>query len=204
MISGIEYSRIVKRDGAVVLTAVQPFTSVLVMSNLKAFKHEWIWHKSKSGSAFTAKFRPLAKHESVLVFCRGKFDPEMRPGEPYTRTRRAPPINNHQLGLGRSGENTTVNEGTRYPDSVVFVQQKWRRQDQLHPTQKPVDLMRYFIRSYSNAGDLVLDNTMGSGTTGVAAMMDGREFYGIEMDPTYIEKATARIEVASTDIPLIT
>lgn len=193
------YYRVAKKEAAIVLTATQPFTSFLVCSNYKAFKHEWIWHKSKSGSAFAAKFRPMAKHESVLVFCRGKmtYNPQMTEGEPYVRTRRPPPINNHKLGLGKSGENTTVNNGTRYPDSVIYFQQKWRRQDQVHPTQKPVDLMRYLVRTYSNENDLVLDNTMGSGTTGVAAKMEGRRFVGIDHSPEYVEIARKRIEEAA-------
>lgn len=190
-----EYRRLCKPTGAIVLTAVQPFTSALIMSNIRQFKHEWIWQKSKSGSAFTAKFRPMAKHEAVLVFGWGKttYNPQMRPGEAYSRTRRAPPINNHLLGFGRSGASTTVNTGTRYPDSVIFFQQKWRRQDQLHPTQKPVALMEYLIRTYSNPGENVLDNTMGSGTCAVAAIRTGRRFIGIERDPGYHGLALRRI-----------
>jgi site-specific DNA-methyltransferase (adenine-specific) len=189
------YRRVCKKNAAIVLTASQPFTSTLVMSNMKAFKHEWVWHKSKSGSAFTAKRRPMAKHESVLVFSYGKYSyyPQMKAGDAYCRIRKAPLINNHQTGLGRRGDSTTVNEGTRYPDSVVFFQQKWRRQDQIHPTQKPVSLMEYLIRTYTLPGEMVLDNTMGSGTTGVACRNTGRHFIGIERDPRYFEIASNRI-----------
>jgi len=190
------YRRVCKKNAAIVLTASQPFTSALVMNNPTQFKHEWIWHKSKSGSAFTAKVRPMAKHESVLVFGRGRitYNPQMKEGEPYSRTRRPPPINNHGLGLGRNGDSTTVNTGTRYPDSVIFFQQKWRRQDQLHPTQKPVALMEYLIRTYTNEGQTVLDNAMGSGTTGVACVNTGRRFIGIERDEAYFAIAKKRIE----------
>lgn len=193
-----EYLRVCKPTGAIVLTAVQPFTSALVMSNPRMFKHEWIWQKSKSGSAFTAKFRPMAKHEAVLVFGRGRitYNPQMRAGEAYSRTRRPPPINNHNLGLGRKGDSTTVNTGTRYPDSVIFFQQKWRRQDQLHPTQKPVALMEYMIRTYSNPGETVLDNTMGSGTCAVAAIRAGRKFIGIDRDAGYHGLTLRRIRRA--------
>lgn len=188
-----EYRRLC--GGPVVLTAAQPFTSALVMSNLAGFKHEWIWHKSKSGSSFTAKFRPMAKHESVLVFGKGRliYNPQMMPGEPYSRTRRPPPINNHQLGLGRNGDSTTVNTGTRYPDSVQFFRQQWRRQDQLHPTQKPVELFEYLIRSYTDEGMTVLDNTAGSGTTAIAAENAGRHWICIEKDEAYAAKAIERI-----------
>jgi len=194
-----EYKRVCKPSAASVLTACQPFTAALVMSNPKWFKHEWIWHKSKSGSSFTAKVRPMAKHESVLVFGRGRvtYNPQMVEGEPYSRTKKPPPINNHNLGLGSNGESTTVNNGTRYPESIQFFQQKWRRQDQVHPTQKPVALMRYLIRTYTNEGDTVLDNTMGSGTTGVAAMNEGRSFIGIEKDADFFRVASERIYSAN-------
>jgi DNA modification methylase len=195
-----EYKRVCKPSSAIVLTACQPFTATLVMSNPKWFKHEWIWHKSKSGSAFTAKVRPMAKHESIIVFGRGRvtYNPQMVKGEPYSRTRKPPPINNHKLGLGSNGESTTVNNGTRYPESVQFFQQKWRRQDQVHPTQKPVALMEYMIRTYTNDGGTVLDNTMGSGTTGVACANLGRDFIGIEKDLDYFNIALTRIEEAIT------
>lgn len=194
------YQRVCKKNAAIVLTATQPFAAALIMSNPRLFKHEWIWKKSKSGSAFTAKSRPMAKHENILVFGRGKvtYNPQMNKGEPYIRTRRPPPINNHALGLGRNGESTTVNVGTRYPDSVIFFQQKWRRQDQLHPTQKPVELFEYLIRTYTNWGDTVLDNTMGSGTTGVACINTRRKFIGIEKDEVYFSIAKDRILKAIT------
>lgn len=199
-----EYRRICKPNAAIVLTAIQPFTSMLVLSNMRMFKHDWVWHKSKSGSAFTAKFRPMAKHESVLVFGRGRitYNPQMRPGDPYKRTRKAPPINNHALGLGKNGLSTTINRGTRYPDSVVFFQQKWRRQDQVHPTQKPVELIEYMIRTYSNPGEVVLDNTMGSGTAAIASARTGRQFIGIENDAKCFAKALRRIAKETDPLPL--
>ena len=195
--------RVLKQNGAAVFTATQPFTSALVMSRPQQFKHEWIWHKSKCGSSFTAKFRPLAKHESVLVFARkpSTFNPQMTKGEPYSRTRKANTgtrPNNHQLGV--TSESRTVNEGFRYPETVQFFQQKWRRQDQLHPTQKPVTLMEYLIRTYTNPGDTVLDFTMGSGTTGVACVNTGRRFIGIERDPTYFSTAERRIAEAQPQL----
>lgn len=190
-----QYKRVSKNGCPIVLTATQPFTSALVMSNPSMFKHEWIWHKSKSGSAFTAKYRPMAKHESVIVFGKGRvtYNPQMTHGEPYTRTRKPPKINNHRFGLGANGESTTVNKGSRYPDSVLYFQQKWRRQDQLHPTQKPVELIEYLINTYSNSGDVVLDNAMGSGTTGVACINTNRSFIGIEKDEEMFHIAKKRI-----------
>jgi len=195
-----EYKRVCKPDAAIVLTATQPFTAALVMSNPKWFKHEWVWHKSKSGSAFTAKYRPLARHESVLVFGKGRvtYNPIKREGKPYKRARIAlgDKINNHGIGFNGTGI-FSENDGFRYPESVIFFQQKWRRQDQVHPTQKPVELMEYLIRTYSNEGQTVLDNSMGSGTTGLACANTGRHFIGIEKDADFFRVANERISSAN-------
>ena len=195
-----EYKRVCKPDAAIVLTATQPFTAALVMSNPKWFKHEWVWHKSKSGSAFTAKYRPLARHESVLVFGKGRvtYNPIKREGKPYKRARIAlgDKINNHGIGFNGTGI-FSENDGFRYPESVIFFQQKWRRQDQVHPTQKPVELMEYLIRTYSNEGQTVLDNSMGSGTTGLACANTGRRFIGIEKDADFFRVASERISSAN-------
>lgn len=196
-----EYKRVCKPGASIVLTATQPFTSALVMSNPKWFKHEWVWHKSKSGSAFTAKYRPLARHESVLVFGKGRvtYNPIKRKGKPYKRARVAlgDKINNHGIGFNGKGI-FSENDGFRYPESVIFFQQKWRRQDQVHPTQKPVELMEYLIRTYSNEGETVLDNSMGSGTTGVACVNTGRRFIGIEKDADFFRVANERISSANS------
>ena len=187
-----QYKRIIKDNGAIVLTASQPFTSALVTSNIKMFKYEWIWGKSKCGSPLSAKYRPMAKHENILVFGKGKvkYNPEMLDGEPYKRDFTPAKLNNHKFGIKGA---KTDNKGTRYPDTVLFFQQKWRRQDQLHPTQKPVALFEYLIKTYTNEGDLVLDNCMGSGTTGVSCKNLNRNFIGIEKDETYFKIAQDRI-----------
>ena len=192
-----QLKRIIKPKGAIVLFGSQPFTTTLISSNHSMFKYQLIWEKSKSGSAFTAKYRPIAKHEEILVFCKGttNYYPQMEEGTPYTRTRKPPPINNHKLGLGKK-ENTTINEGTRYPSSVLRFQQKWRRQDQLHPTQKPVALLEYLIKTYTQENEVVLDFTIGSGTTAVAAINTNRQFIGIEKDKGYYDIACRRIEEA--------
>lgn len=194
------YWRVLRPGGAVVLTAVQPYTSTLVLSQPKRFKHEWIWQKNRSGSSFTARYRPLAMHESVLVFGRGRvtYNPAMTPGEAYTRTRtpHKAASNQHKLGF-RQETSTTINEGTRYPNSVIVFPKTWRPQDQIHGTQKPVALLEYLIRTYSEPGEIVLDNTMGSGSTGVAALRSGRRFIGIERDPAYASVARARIAHAA-------
>ena len=124
----------------------------------------------------------------------------MKPGEPYKRTHKVGrEINNHKIGFNHK-EFVYENEGVRYPDSVLEFQQKWRRQDQIHPTQKPVELIEWLIKSYSNEGDTILDNCMGSGTTAIAAMRTGRNFIGFETDEGYYKICLERIEKEKNDL----
>jgi site-specific DNA-methyltransferase (adenine-specific) len=196
--------RLLRPGGPFVTTASQPFTSALVMSNPRMFKYEWIWHKSKCGSAFTAKYRPQAKHENVLVFGRGTihYYPQMEVGKAYRRVASGRKVNNHKLGI--TVRPAMDNKGTRFPSTVQFFQQDWRRQDQIHPTQKPVALYRYLVNTYTNAGDSVLDLACGSGTTGVACAELGRDFVGVELDPGYCEIARRRIAAAQAQGRLFT
>lgn len=194
-----ELKRITKPNSAIVLFGQEPFSSHLRLSNLDWFKYDLIWEKSKCGSAFTSKYRPQSKHEIISIFGKGRVNyyPQMEEGEPYKRTRKVnngDKPNNHKLGV--TSESETVNTGYRYPSTVQFFQQKWRRQDQVHPTQKPVDLMEYLIKTYSNEGDAVLDFTFGSGTTGVACVNTNRKFIGIEQDEGYFKIAQDRIQAA--------
>jgi len=192
-----QLKRVIKPNGAIVMTASQPFTTTLIASNMKMFKYEWIWEKSKSGSAFTAKYRPVNKHENILVFGKGKINyyPQKVKGEPYSRKHNVSEcdVNNHGIGFNKTIVHTE-NNGFRYPITVQRFQQKWRRQDQIHPTQKPVALMEYLIKTYTNEGETVLDFTMGSGTTGVACRNLKRNFIGIELDNNYFSIARERIE----------
>lgn len=185
-----EYRRITKRSGAVVLTAAQPFTSVLVSSNLREFKYEWIWQKEAGTGLLNAKRQPLRDHESIVVFYREqcRYNPQFTDGKPYVCKKGGETSN-----YNPSGEVITVNEGTRCPKTVQFFQ---RDKHKVHPTQKPVALMEYLIRTYTNEGETVLDNVMGSGTTGVACANTGRRFIGIERDEKYFEIASKRIEGA--------
>lgn len=198
------YKRVCKKGAAVVLTASQPFTSTLIVSNLAWFKYEWIWEKTKSGSPFLAKFQPMRKHENVVVFSVGggktNYNPQMTTGgEPYYRHHKTAhaEMRRNEHGYGAKGGAISESDGSRYPTSVQKFAQDWRRQDQVHPTQKPVALMEYLVRTYTNLGDTVLDNCMGSGTTGVACVNTGRNFIGIEKDPAYFDIAEARIAAAS-------
>ena len=200
-----QYERIIKDNGAIILFDTEPFSSKIKMSNLKWYKHDLICKNSKSGSAFCAKYRPIAKHENISVFSRNGektvYNPQMKPGEPYRRTHKISEvdINNHKIGFNRK-EVVSVNEGFRYPDSVLEFQQKWRRQDQVHPTQKPVELIEWLIKSYSNEGDTILDNCSGSGTTAIAAMRTGRNFIGFETDEGYYKICLERIEKEKNDL----
>lgn len=180
--------------------ASQPFTSKLLLSNEKQFSHELIWSKTITGNPFLAKKMPLKKHEQILVFGRGPYTPQMVPGDPYFRAsavRNREVKNDHKYGARMRTE--TDNKGERYPGSVLHFGREWRRQDQVHPTQKPVKLCRWLLRSYCTAGFSVLDFSMGSGSTGVACIEEaelGLSFVGIENDPKHFDTAVERITLA--------
>lgn len=191
-----QYKRIVKTEAAIALFGTEPFSSSLRLSNLKWFKYDWVWEKTKSGSAFTAKYRPINKHEMISVFAVGKtkYNPQLTEGKAYNRIHDISEcdINNHGIGFNKK-KVETHNSGYRYPITVQKFQQKWRRQDQLHPTQKPVELCEYLIKTYTNENDLILDNCMGSGSTCVAAKNLNRQFIGIEKDEQYFNAAKQRL-----------
>lgn len=184
-----EYRRVCK--GAIVLTANQPFTSALVMSNPQGFKYTWAWVKTNCTGFANAKKQPLRQFEDVLVFYdrQPTYNPQgvIKLEKPKTRTKDTGAI------MGRTGfKDGYVQTETNYPKNVLHVPSERGH----HPTQKPVALMEYLIRTYTNEGDVVLDNTMGSGTTGVACMNTGRRFIGIEREAQYLEIARARINAA--------
>ena len=192
-----QYKRIINPESAIILFGTEPFSSFLRLSNLKYFKYDWVWQKSKSGSAFTAKYRPVNKHEMVSVFCKGKtkYKPQLTKGKAYSRVCDTSEcdVNNHNIGFNKKRVETH-NNGFRYPITVQQFQQKWRRQDQLHPTQKPVELCEYLIKTYTNEGDLILDNCAGSGTTGVAAKNLNRQFILIEKEKEYYDIILERLK----------
>jgi site-specific DNA-methyltransferase (adenine-specific) len=193
-----QLNRVIKPNGAIVLFSSEPFSSALRMSNIKNYKYELIWKKSKCGSPFTAKYKPLTKHENISIFeKKGKkttYNPQMVQGKPYKRTSKK---GTNNMGFGaKSGFQFGSLDGKRYPSTILDFPQKWRRQDQVHPTQKPVELMEYLIKTYTNENETVLDFTMGSGSTGVACVNTNRNFIGIEMDSNYFEIAEQRIKEA--------
>lgn len=186
-----EYERVIKPNGAIALFSAQPFTAVLATSNLKLFRYEIIWEKPNATGFLNAKKQPLRAHENILVFY--KAQPTYNPQKTYGHERKT--AKKKVIGSEHYGKQLSVKDydsTERYPRSVqVFSSDKQKQA--LHPTQKPVSLCEWLIRTYTNAGDLVLDNCMGSGTTGVACINTGRKFIGIEKDARYFEVAKNRL-----------
>lgn len=174
-----EYKRIIKPNGAIVLTSQGLFTAKIIISEPELFKYKWVWAKSKSSNFLNAKKQPLRKHEDVCVFYKKQptYNPQMTLGEPYDKG-----IRKNQLS-GSYGDFQPVHvhsQGERYPLDIVYFKTAESEGTVYHPTQKPVELGRYFVRTYSNPGEIVLDNTFGSGSFLVAALLEGRNFIGIE------------------------
>lgn len=200
-----QYNRIIKPNRAILLTASQPFTSVLVQSNIHNFRHEWIYQKRCASNFAQAKYAPMKEHESVLVFSNGRalYNPikESRKGSGVERAKYAyTDKSRHASGefVGNikgdyDRENDAGNDELRYPSSVQEFNNRARGDRGLHPTQKPVAMCEYFIRTYSNKGAVVLDNCMGSGTTGIACLNTGRRFIGMEVDEAIFNTAKKRI-----------
>lgn len=189
-----QYSRIVKDAGAVCLFAQLPFDKKLALSNLSELRYEWVWVKPQGTGHLNAKKMPMKAHEVVLVFYKKlpTYNPQMRAGRPYVcKSGRG------STNYGRQESVTTVNNGDRYPLDVL----EFSPDRGLHPTQKPVALCEYLIKTYTNPGEVVLDNCMGSGTTCVAAVNTGRHYIGFELDPTYFEIARKRIEESRSEAP---
>ena len=182
-----ELKRITKDNGAICLFGSEPFSSHLRLSNLKMFKHDWIWKKENGTGFLNAKKYPLLCLESISIFSlkSPKYFPVMRPGKPYKQK-----SGRQTENYGNQVQVETVNDGNRYP--LNFLEFK-RDKDKFHPTQKPVALLEYLIKTYTLENDTVLDFTMGSGSTGVACKNLNRKFIGIEKDDKYFEIAKGRI-----------
>jgi site-specific DNA-methyltransferase (adenine-specific) len=191
-----EVKRLLKPSGAFITTASQPFTSALIMSDLDYFKYELIWDKNYSGAPGLAKYRPMPTHENIEVFGSGRitYNPQMQKGKPYTDIRKnaGEKLKNNEHKLGYKIHQPVFNDGTRYPKSVIF-EQKYNKKGQ-HPTQKPVALYEYLIKTYTNEGETVLDIAMGSGTTIEAAERTGRNSIGIEKDEGIFQSAVLRLK----------
>ena len=189
-----QYERIIKDDGAIVLTASQPFTSALVMSNPRLFRYSWVWNKMKPGNIFLAKYQPMKIHEDILVFSKQthKYYPQKIPRQTIKKSK------NYGTGEAFGGNGRREDKVYEYthknPISIIEVSNA-NQLGKVHPTQKPVPLFEYLIRTYTNEGETVLDNCIGSGTTAIAAHRTKRNWIGIELDKEYYELAKKRIEV---------
>lgn len=185
-----EYRRVCKPNAAMVFTAAQPFTTALAASNLRDFRYEWIWVKPQGTNPMNAKVMPLKAHENILVFYRKKptYNPQMWYSTPYSGFSSDTSTIGEVYGSAKSKHRNNPS-GSRYPKTIL----EFKQEKGLHPTQKPQALMEYLINTYSNPGDLILDNCMGSGTTGAAAITLDRSFIGMELDAEYFRVASERI-----------
>ena len=192
-----QYKRIIKDNGAIVLFGSQPFTSALVMSNPKWFKCEWIWRKHKGTNIYGVKREPLKIHESCILFAKNKYtyNPQMTEGKPYKQR------GSHNIGKSdgliiankKVGYAKDFDSSKRYPISIQEFSNHNQKDNSFHPTQKPVPLLEYLVKTYTNEGDTVLDNTMGSGTTNLACLKLNRKSIGIEKEKQYYDVAVRRL-----------
>ena len=186
-----QYRRIAKPNAAIVLTASQPFTSALVMSNPRLFRHSWVWDKKSAANVMVAKYGPLKVHEDILVFSKHKplYQPIMVNGKLRWKGG-----NNRDDGIYAGWVPNGRYLSDQYHPKSILEFSNASQKGKSHPTQKPEALMEYLIKTYTNPGDTVMDNCMGSGTTGVAAVRNGRFFIGMELDEGYFKIAQDRIQ----------
>ena len=196
-----QYNRIIKDRGAIVLFGQEPFSSYLRMSNIKQYKYDWIWHKNRPSGMANAKYKPMTNHEIISVFCKSKtkYNPILEERDlkaQYTRLKEKPFSRTHYGSntQGNMGKQTKEYSCLRNPTTVKKFDAVSNNKGRLHPTQKPVDLLEYLIKTYTNERDLVLDNCIGSGTTAIACINTNRNFIGFELDATYCGIANKRIQ----------
>lgn len=202
----IQYKRIIKPNGAIVLTAQTPFDKILGCSNIEWLKYEWIWYKYNSTGFLNANFAPLKEHENILVFSEGSacFVKDKSNSMNYypQNLKQHNKIMKRSTGNGNYDEknipNQSIQKFTNYPTSVL----KFNQEKGLHPTQKPVALFEYLIKTYSNEGDLILDNCIGSGTTAISSIKSKRNFIGFEKDKDIFTLAEERIRIAKSQLKL--
>ena len=188
-----QYKRIIKPNGVITLFGREPFSSKVRLSNESNYRYDWIWEKSKATNFLFAKQMPLIAHEDIMIFYKKlpTYNPQKTKGKPYNK---GVEKRNEIEAVGKIGNgNFIINEsGDRNPRSVIYFRTA-ESEGKLHPTQKPLELMKYLIKTYSNENDLVLDNCMGSGTTCLASKELNRKFIGIEKEPKYYELAVGRV-----------
>jgi len=183
--------------GIIALFGIDPFSSFLRISNIKKYKYDLIWNKGWSGKFGIVKYRPYPQHENISIFNNGKYFPQMITGKPYFEKAKISPYkmgNEHKYGI--KGNLETINNGTRFPGNILHFNcqmMECNNTKRLHPTQKPATLFEYLVRTYTNEGDTVLDNCIGSGTTAIACINTGRNYIGIEKEEKYCRIAEERI-----------
>lgn len=192
-----QYERIIKSNGAIVLTASQPFTSTLVMSNPKLFKYEWIWEKSKASNFLLAKKQPLKAHENILVFANGtpNYYPQKTQGKPYYKSGVKEKHDNPEVSNNIPNYHSHIRkseDGMRLPRTVQYFITA-ESEGKFHPTQKPIALFEYLIKTYTNENGIVLDNTAGSGTTAIACLNTNRQFIVMEKEQKYYDIILKRV-----------
>ena len=191
-----QYNRIIKDNGAVVLFGTEPFSSYLRLSNLKNYKYDWIWDKIKGTGFLNAKRQPMRNHELISVFYKKQctYNPQKTYGHKMKKSYRRKEQQTEVYGKMKNGN--TYESTERYPRSIQVFSTDTQNSS-LHPTQKPVALLEYLIKTYTNKWDTVLDNTMGSGSAGVASLNTNRKFIGIELEQNYFDIAEKRIKECS-------
>lgn len=187
------YKRVIKDNGAICLFGQGAFTANLIMSNISMYRYDLVWEKTKAGGFLNAKRMPLQAHENISIFYKKlpTYNPQMEQGKPYTKKSVTNGDGNNYGKFNRVGQ-VHINNGERFPRSVIKISNDNHKS--LHPTQKPVALLEYLIKTYTNEGETILDNCMGSGSTGVACKNLNRKFIGIELDENYFNIAKERIE----------
>jgi site-specific DNA-methyltransferase (adenine-specific) len=193
-----QYKRIIKDSGPIILTASQPFTTKLISSNYEMYRYNLVWDKTRGCNFQNAKRQPMKQHEDICIFYKRQpvYNPQFWYSKPYKTNNKLRKNKIEGLSGGSAANYCTATiseDGKRYPLSIIKIA---RDSDRLHPTQKPVALMEYLIKTYTNENNTVLDNCMGSGTTGVACQHLNRKFIGIELDEGYFNIAKERIEQA--------
>lgn len=190
-----EYERIIKPNGAIILTSAEPFTSALVMSNLKLFRYDIIWEKQKGSDPLNANRKPLRSHENILLFYKKQpiYNPQFWYGEPYSG-RKDKSVKSSNFGIANIVSGNGSKDGKRFPKTIIKFSNEGMNSANLHPTQKPIELFEYLIKTYTNEGDIVLDNCAGSGTTAIACINTNRHFIVIEKDYEYYKVMSERVE----------
>jgi len=193
------YDRIIKDNGAIVLTGQSLFSAKMILSNEKMYRYSLIWEKTKAGGFLNARRMPLQSHEDILIFYKKLplYTPQMEEGKPYVKKAITNGDGKNYGKFVREGT-VNINDGTRFPRSIIKIAND--NHDSLHPTQKPVELFEYLIKTYTKEGDIVLDNCMGSGTTAIACMNTNRNYIGFELDKGYYDIILERIKNHKPDV----